>query len=92
MKNHVIVDGIPLSRDQVERALQQLNWTPQPGDHVRVRNGGPMEFVVVSDELHAMLCHRYGVKSDEAGFTSLISLLRGTALAHVAVDDLELVQ
>ena len=71
MKQSVIVNGVTLSREQVEKALQELNAPAQfePGDIVTSVCFGSRRFLVVGGDLSDVLAKRYG---SVAGDSSLV--------------------
>lgn len=54
MKDEVIVDGVRLTREQVERAYKQLNgpvqWEPQVGDHFSTFYDVTADYVRIEEE------------------------------------------
>lgn len=63
-KSHVTVDGITLSRVQVEQAYAALNapTIPKPGQIVKMNNG--IRGVVVDKDLQALFEETWGAKSE----------------------------
>lgn len=85
MKSTTVVNGVTLTREQVETALRDLNAPEQPtyipGDFVTI-SGYPMRHVVVSHDLRRILQSYYDTLDKNRVGVWTVSLDYGTVYVN----------
>lgn len=67
-RNEVVIDGVKLTRTQVELALKKLNEPPQPKPGQRVRHQGVSKsfYIVLDPPTAKVLANHYGYSDIDA--------------------------